>query len=66
MGYNKVNGEWKKKDLQEVSSSSEQEEDTEEEQVPTSEPAPIPEDIPIDPIQETAPTSEAPQEQPTT
>ena len=65
MGYNKVDGEWKKKDLQEVSSSSEQEEDTEEEQVPTSEPAPIPEDIPIEP-QETAPTLVAPQEQPTT
>ena len=60
MGYNKVDDEWKKKDLQEVSSSSEQEEDTEEEQVPTSEPAPIPEDIPIDQPQETAPPSVEP------
>ena len=65
MGYTKINGEWKKRDLQEASSSSEQEEDTEEEQVPTSEPAPMSEDIPIE-TQETAPTSETPQEQPRT
>ena len=63
MGYSKIDGEWKKKDLQEVSSSSEQEEDTEEEQVPTLEPAPILEDIPIDQHQETAPPSVEPQEQ---
>ena len=55
MGYSKVDGEWKKKDLQEVSSSSEQEEDTEEEHVHTAEPAPIPEDIPTAQSQETTP-----------
>ena len=43
MGYSKIDGEWRKRDHQEVSSSSEQQEDTEEENVPTV------------PIQETAP-----------
>ena len=60
MGYSKVDGEWKKRDLQEVSSSSEQGEDTEEEPIPTAEPAPIPEDIPTDQAQETAPTQVEP------
>ena len=63
MGYNKVDGQWKKRDIQEVSSSSEQGEDTEEEPIPTVEPAPIPEDIPTDQAQETTPPSVQPQEQ---
>ena len=63
MGYSKIDGEWKKRDLQEVSSSSEQEEDTEEENVSTAETAPIQEDIPTAPSQETAPPQEEHQEQ---
>ena len=63
MGYTKVDGEWKKRDLQEVSSSSEQEEDTEEEQVSTTETAPIQEDIPTAQSQETAPPPVELQEQ---
>ena len=63
MGYTKVDGEWKKRDLKEFSSSSEQGEDTKEEHVPTSEPAPIPKDIPTTQTQETAPPSMEPQEQ---
>ena len=62
MGYSKIDGEWKKRDLQEVSSSSEQEEDTEEENVPTEETSPVQEDIPTAPSQEAAPPQEEHQE----
>ena len=55
MGYTKIDGEWRKRDHQEVSSSSEQEEDTKEENVPTEETTLVQEDTPTAPSQETAP-----------
>ena len=63
MGYSKIDGEWKKRDHQEVSSSSEQEEDTEEENVPTEVTIPVQENVPTVPIQENAPIQEEHQDQ---
>ena len=63
MGYSKIDEEWKKRDNQEVSSSSEQEEDIEEENIHTEVTSPVQENVPTAPSQETAPPPVELQEQ---